>query len=153
MPLDLAKLLKIAEDSAYSPVSAADINEAERQLGFDLPGLIRKIYFEVGDGGFGPGYGFYGLLEGTDEFPDETVVRLYTSFRKADPEDPSWSWPEKLLPLTDWGCAIRGCVDCSDATLPVHRFDPNSGAPMVLSPEGYSLENWLEAWLDGKDLW
>jgi hypothetical protein len=115
--------------------------------------LIRKIYSEVGDGGFGPGYGFYGLLEGTDEFPDDTVVRLYTSFRKTDPEYPSWSWPEKILPLTDWGCAIRSCVDYSDAPLPVLRFDPNSGASSVLCPEGYSLENWLQAWLKGKDLW
>jgi hypothetical protein len=153
MPLDIAKLLKIVENTAYRPLSETDLNEAERQLGFALPDLLRKIYCEVGDGGFGPGYGFYRLLEGTDEFPDETVVQLYTSFRELDPEDPSWSWPEKLLPLLDWGCAIRSCVHCSDPTLPVFRFDPNSGSIAVFSTEGYSFENWLEAWLDGKDLW
>ena len=153
MSLDFAKLLAAADDTGYAPLSAEDILEAERQLGFPLPPLIRRIYSEVGDGAFGPGYGFYGLLEGTDEFPDDTVVGLYQSFRRPDPDDPSWSWPEKLLPLTDWGCAIRSCVDCTDLSLPVLRFDPNSGASRVISPEGYSLENWLQAWLDGKDLW
>jgi hypothetical protein len=32
MSLDIEKLLKIAEDTVYSPVSAAEIDEAERHL-------------------------------------------------------------------------------------------------------------------------
>jgi hypothetical protein len=32
-------------------------------------------------------------------------------------------------------------------------IDLMAGADVVLAPEGYSLENWLAAWLDGKDLW
>jgi len=153
MPLNFEKLLEAAEKTGYTRVSVSDLLEAERQLGFSLPPLIRRIYSEAGDGGFGPGYGFYGLLDGTDEFPDESVVQLYSSFCSPDPDDPAWSWPEKMLPLSDWGCAIRSCVDCSEPTLPVFRFDPNSGTSVVLSPEGLSFENWLQAWLDGKDLW
>jgi hypothetical protein len=153
MPLDISRLAKAAEDQAYEPVLAETLVEAERQLGFALPPLLRRIYSEMGDGGFGPGYGFYGLLEGTEEFPDDSVVRLYLSFRGPDPDDPEWAWPEKLLPLADWGCAIRSCVDCSDPSLPVVRFDPNSGTYPMLNPEGNTFEDWLSAWLDGKDLW
>jgi len=153
MPLDFVSLQRAAEKTGYEPISLEVIRETERQLGFELPLLLRRLYLEAGDGGFGPGYGFYGLLEGTDEFPDDSVAGLYRSFRSPDPEDPSWSWPEKLLPLVDWGCAIRSCVDCIDPSLPVIRFDPNSDASAMLRPEGYSLEDWLAAWLEGKDLW
>jgi hypothetical protein len=44
------------------PVSAADIAETERCLGFSLPSLLRELYGTVADGGFGPTYGFLPLL-------------------------------------------------------------------------------------------
>ena len=44
------------------PVSDAEIAEAERRLGFQLPGLLRQIYGTIADGSFGPAYGFLPLL-------------------------------------------------------------------------------------------
>jgi hypothetical protein len=37
------------------PVSAAEIGESEERLGFDLPPLVRDLYTQVADGGYGPG--------------------------------------------------------------------------------------------------
>ncbi len=80
------------------PASLADIDEAEKRLGFQLPSLLRELYGIVADGSFGPPYGFLPLLTPVPEttLPNlnlpsrESVVQLYTLFRGGDPEDPSW---------------------------------------------------------------
>ncbi len=154
MPLDLQKLKDSAlKQGGNLPATDATIRDAERALGFPIPAPLRRLYSEIGDGGFGPGHGFYGLASGTDKFPDESVVFLYTLFRKGDPEDPSFSWPYMLLPIMDWGCAIRSCLDCSTPSLPIIRHDPNVSAPLQFRSEDWHFEEWLQAWLDGYDLW
>jgi hypothetical protein len=154
MPLDLKKLKSEAlKKGGRGPASESAIQEAERMIGFALPLPLRRIYSEVGDGSFGPGYGFYGLNEGTDLFPSESVSNLYPLFRAGDPEDPSFSWPYMLLPIVDWGCAIRSCVDCSVPSLPIIRHDPNLETALQFHAEGCHFEEWLQAWLDGYDLW
>ncbi len=125
MPLNYQKLKDSARKQNANPLLAdLAIRDAEVDLGFPIPAPLRRLYLEVGDGGFGPGYGFYGLASGTEQFPDENVVYLYTLFRKGDPEDPSFSWPHRLLPVLDWGCAIRTCVDCS-------MFNDNYSSPLA----------------------
>ena len=42
------------------PTSLAVVEAAEQSLGFYLPHLLREIYTQVGNGGFGPGYGIDG---------------------------------------------------------------------------------------------
>ncbi len=134
------------------PVSDADIAEAERRLGFQLPGLLRQLYGTIADGGFGPPYGFLPLLTPVLEtklvnlsLPGrESVVQLYTLFRGGDPEDPSWSWPERLLPVLEWGCA-----NCSSPSLTVVRDEPD----VCRITESSSLERWLSDWMAGRDLW
>src|SRR5690242_515603 len=41
--------------------TAHDIEQAEAKLGFAIDPLMRRLYTEVGNGGFGPGYGVLGL--------------------------------------------------------------------------------------------
>lgn len=131
--------------------------EAERRLGFPLPILLQELYCEVADGGFGPSYGILPLLSSVPErklangslTAVESVVELYELFRNGDPENPSWSWPERLLPILDWGCAIRSCVDCSTLSLQVVRDEPY----VSRVTESPSLEQWLHRWIEGHDLW
>jgi len=154
MPLDIQMLKDSArKQDANLPVSEAAIRDVECALGFPIPAPLRRLYSEVGDGGFGPGYGFYSLASGTKHLANESVVSLYTLWRKGDPEDPSFSWPYMLLPVLDWGCAIRSCVDCSTPSLPIIRHDPNVAGPLQFRNEGWDLEEWLQAWLGGYDLW
>jgi hypothetical protein len=49
------------EDSPPPPVGIADIAAAEARLGLAFPQLLRDIYLRVGNGGFGPGYGLFGI--------------------------------------------------------------------------------------------
>jgi hypothetical protein len=136
------------------PASPRELAESEERIGFDLPPLLRSIYSEIANGGFGPGYGFIGLITRVPlgQFKGDSAVELFESFRDGDLENPTWVWPERLIPSCDWGCAIRSCIDCSEPRLPIIRFDPNKPEDQFVR-ESPSLAEWLEDWLDGKDLW
>jgi hypothetical protein len=140
------------------PISTGAMEQAERLLGFTLPALVRRLYTELGDGGFGPGYGFLPLLEAEHNGSEEAAVGLYLAFRQGDPEDASWLWPAGLLPICDWGCAIRSCVDCTRPQGSMSVFDPGAhgiGDPMtkaLLSNQG-SVADFLRAWISDVDIW
>jgi hypothetical protein len=129
--------------------------DAESRLGFGLPAVVRELYTEVANGGFGPGYGLLGLIDGARSDTNRDAVEEYLAFRQPDPEDPGWHWPEQLLPICHWGCAIYSCVDCSDERADLVRFDPNpvdTDWSIAFAPEGHTILSWLEAWLRGEDL-
>jgi hypothetical protein len=138
--------------------TANQLAMAEREIGIGLPHFLRVVLSGIGNGGFGPGYLLLGTGGGTTDDRGETADQWYMSQRRLGPDDGGWSWPEQLYPLCHWGCAIYSCVDCSKPGHPVLRFDPNqySGEGSYkecLSPEGYSLREWLWAWAQGVDLW
>ncbi len=131
------------------------MDAVEDQLGFKLPESVRRFYSEVCNGGIGPGYGIVGLAGGARVDGDDDPVEIYKTFRQNDPREPSWRWPEHLLPISNWGCAIRSCVDCSKPHAPVVRFDPNpidegGNWDKAFNPERPSLEVWLRDWLEGE---
>jgi hypothetical protein len=39
------------------PIDGAELELAESRLSFPLPPLLKRLYVEIGNGGFGPGYG------------------------------------------------------------------------------------------------
>ncbi|MFO0715178.1 MAG: SMI1/KNR4 family protein [Sandaracinus sp.] len=161
--------LGLAEATASPPASAAEISEAERRLGVPIPEILARLYREVGNGGFGPGYGLSGLITGYFVTHGETAVPLWESWtarpRPAGYEN--WNWPATMLPIADWGCAIRSCVDIGKPQCPVYRFDPGGfldteaaaeedmeattaeGFAALFEPEAPALVDWLELWLDG----
>jgi hypothetical protein len=84
---------------------------------------------------------------------------LYLEYRSPSPEEPTWSWPERLLPLGDWGCHIYSCLDCTTEEGRILRcapgdFDPESGVDSfeaISRFETASIREWLLPWLDGRD--
>ncbi|MGW9196693.1 hypothetical protein [Micromonospora chersina] len=120
------------------PASAEAVADAERLLGHPLPLLLRRLYLEVANGGFGPGV--LGVAGGyTDDLERTAVDRL-------DPRE-----PPGLFPVAYWGCAIYSYVDCSEPSAMMWGFDPNSGlAERSFFPEGISLTEWLIRWLRGR---
>src|SRR6185437_14876539 len=46
------------------PASEDDLRAAERVIGFPLPPLLRRLYGEIANGGFGPSLGVEGLPGG-----------------------------------------------------------------------------------------
>lgn len=147
-----------AENVPFAPLGEAEIRAAEASLGFSLPSTLRRVYAEVGNGGFGPAYGIMGLTGGKLDDLGRDAVSLFRRFREPDARDPMWRWPERLLPVCHLGCAMHLCVDCSAAAGPVVWFEPNvhgnRGDPWedsfyVLAA---STEEWLSAWASGNDL-
>lgn len=142
----------------FPPTDAATLERAESLLGRRLPSLLRDLYKQVGDGGFGPGYGLLPLFAAPNDEARECVVDLYLAFRSIDHSDPAWRWPADLVPFCDWGCAIRSCIDCSSDAGAIVTFDPNvrePGAPMetALSLTHATLRSWCEDWVAGVSLW
>jgi len=134
-----------------------DFASDESRLGFALPPLMKRIYKEIGNGGFGPGYGLIGLSNGVPNYDGRTAPEIYESLRGSSTDEPNWKWPERLLPLCDWGCAISSCVDCADPDFRIRIFDPNvhDGDDWADSffEESPGFETWITAWASGVDLW
>ena len=143
--------------SRLKPSDPIDIATDETRLGFTLPPLMKRIYMEIGNGGFGPGYGLIGLTNGVPDDTGQTGPTIYELFRSADPDEPNLKWPHGLLPICHWGCAILSCVDCADPNFRMRIFDPNvhDGEDWTDSffDESPGFEMWIRAWASGVDLW
>jgi hypothetical protein len=153
---------KITDLDGYAPAQlhSADpghVADDEKQLGFSLPPLLKQIFTEIGNGGFGPGYGLIGLTNGVPDDTGKTGPAIYRMFRDGDPEDPTWAWPKGLLPICHWGCAILSCVDCADPGFRMRIFDPNVHGngdwTDAFFEESPSFGEWIRAWASGAALW
>lgn len=145
----------VIKPRSYPPATFQALDAAEIRLGFKLPTLLRRIYAEVANGGFGPSYGLLGIGGGATNEDSRDSVEVYEWFRKANPEDHYWHWPERLLPIGHLGCGMFCCADCSSEATPIIWFEPNpheDGEPWADSffPFTDSLDQWLTAWLDGQ---
>ncbi len=146
----------IALTLRFPAVSAIDLALSERRLGFRLPSFLAEVYQQVGNGGFGPGYGLIGLPGGFAHDEAKSIVELYESYNVTRTEDPSWQWPDSLVPICDWGCAIFSCVDCHSSS--IITFDPGEqpeGAPITLAfaQSHPNVAAWFEDWVNGVKLW
>jgi hypothetical protein len=133
----IGRLRARAENPTHSRASKASIAEAETQVGFPLPLLLRRIYLEVSSGGFGPGDG----LIRVEAKNGHTLASLYEAMWTTE-------WPEKLLAIVDLGSEIYLCVDClvPDGSI-VAATDDGLWASEL------TLRSLFEAWLDGVDVY
>jgi hypothetical protein len=146
----------------------AQLVETERGLGFALPPMLRTLYAEVANGGFGPGYGFVGALGGAPDDMDMNLSHIYRAQRDGPPlfeesgvapGQPGWfepfydEWPLRVLRMVHWGCDIWSCLDTRTGR--VHRHESLHGkrARDAMVVEADSLEQWLTRWLAGDSLW
>jgi hypothetical protein len=133
---------------ALVPALAEAVEEAEGAIGFRIPRLLRRLYLEVANGGFGPCGGIPRLSGGPSAW---TVLGFYRQTHPRLPDDGEWSFlPSHLLPLCGWGCGIYSFVDWSDPAGPVWGFDPTEhGDERGLFPEPFALAGWFARWMDG----
>src|SRR5262249_3421952 len=149
---------KISRPKTLKPALNSRLGGDEESLGFRLPPVPKRIYTEIGNGGFGPGYGLIGMSSGAPDSTGKTAPEIYRILRSNDPQDPLWSWPDCLLPICEWGCAIMSCVDCAVPDFPVRIFDPNIHCDNKSWDDSFfeqaeSFEAWIKAWADGNGLW
>jgi hypothetical protein len=133
------------------PVTEERLAEAEARIGFSLPPLVRAMYTQVADGGYGPGYGVIQLAG-----HPYTVVE--SRLRMSEENVPMWVWPERFVEFVNWGCHYFSGIDCSDPSCPVFFYDHDRAVGDAtladcLSIESDSVVEWLSAWLNGENLW
>lgn len=90
------------------------------------------LYVDVADGGVGPDYGIYPLVD---------LVATYKQFRDDE-------WPERLVPLADMGCGDWWCLDCRSDDGPIVVM-LEQREPPAFGNTGLTLRSWLRLWLDG----
>lgn len=124
------------------PLEEAQVVKVEKSLGFALPGQLRQLYLEVGDGGFGP-YG--GIRRLTNWAAD------YAKLRAELPAERGRDWPEGLLPIV-YVNGRRVCVERDSGRVVLWTKPPKKASEKKwlasFVPVSPSLEAWLESWVD-----
>jgi hypothetical protein len=124
------------------PASDAEFDAAEAALGVRLPIILRRVYREVGNGGYGPGYGL---------LPLTAIVDTYRDLLRGDALPRGRTWPAKLVPLLGHDPAYD-CVDTEIGT--VIAWDPDglsersrqAAWDRSFTEVAASVEIWLDRW-------
>lgn len=130
------------------PATAAALEEAEASVGHALPPLLRRLYREVANGGFGPGYGIFGLTGGHPDPPANDALQSYRQWVE-------WGIPRSpLWPLCTWGCGIYSFVDLGGPPWTIWGHDPaavrDEQWSAAFAPQAITFAEWLGRWVDGK---
>ena len=108
----------------HPPARPRQVAALETRLGFALPPLFRQLLLEVGDGGYGPGYGLIGVQRAPGR---EDLAQVYAQSHAVNPTRRGYFplLPKRLVPVVNWGCGIYACLDCRSRTAPVYFFNPD----------------------------
>jgi hypothetical protein len=146
---------QLPPDPPRPPVTMEVLEEVERTLGFPLPGLARRLYTEVADGGYGPAWGVIPLrspegiaLRDLEDW--EMSVEAWARTYREDPPPEGYPIPpHPSIYFCDAGCGIEYCLDCSTEATRVFIDDPNEyGDGYAYKTAAATLEQWLTEWLD-----
>jgi hypothetical protein len=128
------------------PTPAEALERAEAELGVALPEVLRRVYTEVADGGFGPAGGLVPLA---------SLVATYRDLRSWSPGPEGQVWPEGLLPIVDYDPGHL-CVEAMSGR--VIDWDPEEltehsgerGWKRSFSEHAPSVEEWLGSWVEAR---
>jgi SMI1 / KNR4 family (SUKH-1) len=120
---------------AYPPASEEQLRATETAIGFLLPPVLRALYTEVANGGFGPGGGISGALGGYGSRLDEPARTIVDDYR--------------------WHCQVgytqighHDAIRLIDLAKPAENWKRGSGREDLLLPH----EVWPEQLLPLEDL-
>jgi hypothetical protein len=127
-----------------TPVTEVALRKAEHRMQVQLPHLLRRLYTEVGNGGFGPGYGLEALAEIIDAYDHHLSV-----YNDTDDEEPGLPWPKGLMYLGTEGCTYHFYLDCRDLRYRVIMFSDSHYTNRL--EEGMRLladtfDDWIGHW-------
>ncbi len=124
------------------PLDEAAVAKVEKSLGFRLPEELRRLYLEIGDGGFGPFNGIRRLANWAKD-RSKLVAEL--------PSERGRDWPEALLPIV-YRNGKRICVDRTTGAVLLWTKPPKRASEKKwlasFVPQSPSVAEWLERWVD-----
>ncbi|MEU4541655.1 SMI1/KNR4 family protein [Streptosporangium sp. NPDC023825] len=139
------------------PASPEAISQAEEAIGHPLPPLLRRLYPEIANGGFGPRGGILGVAGSEYEHHFEVADILDVDQSTRD------DWPGMLW-LFDWSAGIWSVMDSRDPAGPMWIWNPmgpyrrpdqisSEEEKSVDHPEllaqNMTIAEWLTEWLKG----
>jgi SMI1 / KNR4 family (SUKH-1) len=77
--------------TAYPPATLEEVEEFEAEAGVRLPTDLRRVYLEVGNGGFGPGYGLTPLTS------PENIIKKYKEQLEESKKILGGLWTENMI--------------------------------------------------------
>ncbi|MGH1553531.1 SMI1/KNR4 family protein [Streptomyces sp. L7] len=125
---------RVAGRGLPGPASAEDVTRFERIVGHPMPELLKRMYLEVANGGFGPSK----VLSLTDTgkwFGDRADTAMAYDDFAADPDHPL---PPGIVPLMNRGCAMWTLIDFRTADGQMWDWDPNLCCLHTPSPRSNS---------------
>lgn len=112
----------------FPPTTMVVVEDTEAKLGFGLPPLLRQLYTRVANGGFGPGYGIFGLDGGYAD-PQVIAPESIGGFRSGT--------------LVEWYFAYRGTDDGAPEVN--HAFDSEDQSTLFVdSDPRQGMWNWFD---------
>src|SRR4051812_40294184 len=98
----------------FPPVSMEVVEEAESQLGFPIPDLLKSFYLRIGNGYAGASCDIMGLTGGCCSDLGN-LIEVYPVLKEGQ-ESEGREWKVGLLPFCAWGCNIFSCVDSTESS-------------------------------------
>lgn len=131
-------------------LSIKDIEKFEQEIGYPLPELLKQLFLQIGNGGFGPGYGLFPLISDKEE----NMLNFSQDFVDCQFD----FWKTSHIPLVHWGCGIYTFMDLDQPEAQLQVFDGNNYDEEDPQFNGvfnipHNLESFLQAWVDDVDLW
>ncbi|MGW0169170.1 SMI1/KNR4 family protein [Streptomyces sp. NPDC003343] len=141
----------------FPPVTLAELEHAESRIGRQLPGVLRRVYTEVANGGFGPDSGLASLTDG-NRTPGHPID--WPSAVRDHERGHVQGMPTSWLYLTSGGCSMEWYVSLLAIDNPVLLYDSGGWDPTWgqrphdgLRHATASLRQWLWTWANGGNVW
>lgn len=141
----------------FPPASPAEVEYVEARIGHQLPGILRRLYTEVADGGFGPDARGLGCLRYGNRDPRGVVWPSVVQLHRRDRRN---GLPASWFELTPGGCTMYWYASLTEPDNPVLLYDTDGWDPdQGQRPEDGithitpSLREWLWTWAAGGDVW
>jgi SMI1 / KNR4 family (SUKH-1) len=140
------------DQPACAPATASDVASFEALVEVRLPRFYVRLLTEVGNGGFGPGFGIIGIPPNgyfDDDLRASDLAAAYVSGRQCD--ERAWRTPRGLIHLCNWGCGTFSYVDAlsEDGAVVTDEFVRDRIEYTETAP---SLAPWLSDWVAGVNL-
>lgn len=137
------------------------LQEAEQKIGLALPSIFKQLYLTLGNGNFGPDYGFFALSNdgGGGKL---TLDEAYRDVHQGHIKDWDWELPQLMVPFLYWGTNIYSLIDCARVDGAVYVLDENLKKDNnrwqdCIWEHCPTLMDWLEKWFEGdatgRNLW
>jgi hypothetical protein len=120
---------------------------AEQELSVVLPPLLRRLFTEVANGGFGPGYGILGVEGGHCDDQGRDLVnaqRFVAAMSRAFKVE----WLPTVVPICQWGAGIWSCIECKSDCGTIVTLDESG-----LTFTRHTLNSWLDDWCNDISIW